>query len=56
MARVPKAAVILAGCGHVDGAEVREAVFTLLARPRPARAWRSSASRRTRPSSRSSTI
>ena len=31
MARVPKAAVILAGCGHVDGAEVREAVFTLLA-------------------------
>ena len=31
MARVSKAAVILAGCGHVDGAEVREAVFTLLA-------------------------
>jgi len=31
MARVPRAAVILAGCGHADGAEVREAVFTLLA-------------------------
>jgi enhancing lycopene biosynthesis protein 2 len=31
MAHVPNVAVILAGCGHVDGAEVREAVFTLLA-------------------------
>ena len=31
MARVPKVAVLLAGCGHVDGAEIREAVFTLLA-------------------------
>jgi enhancing lycopene biosynthesis protein 2 len=31
MARVPKAAVILAGCGHMDGAEVRESVLTLLA-------------------------
>jgi len=31
MAREVKVAVLLAGCGHVDGAEVREAVFTLLA-------------------------
>lgn len=31
MAHTPKAAVILAGCGHMDGAEVREAVLTLLA-------------------------
>jgi enhancing lycopene biosynthesis protein 2 len=31
MARIPKAAVLLAGCGHMDGAEIREAVFTLLA-------------------------
>ena len=31
MARVPKVAVLLAGCGHADGAEIREAVFTLLA-------------------------
>ncbi len=31
MARTPKAAVLLAGCGHLDGAEIREAVFTLLA-------------------------
>lgn len=31
MARVPKAAVLLAGCGHMDGAEIRESVFTLLA-------------------------
>ena len=31
MARIPNIAVLLAGCGHVDGAEVREAVFTLLA-------------------------
>lgn len=31
MARVPKVAVLLAGCGHLDGAEIREAVFTLLA-------------------------
>jgi enhancing lycopene biosynthesis protein 2 len=26
-----KAAVLLAGCGHMDGAEIRESVFTLLA-------------------------
>jgi enhancing lycopene biosynthesis protein 2 len=31
MARAPKAAVLLAGCGHMDGAEIRESVFTLLA-------------------------
>lgn len=31
MARSPKVAVLLAGCGHVDGAEIREAVLTLLA-------------------------
>lgn len=31
MARAPKAAVLLAGCGHLDGAEIRESVFTLLA-------------------------
>lgn len=31
MARPPKAAVLLAGCGHLDGAEIREAVLTLLA-------------------------
>lgn len=31
MTRSPKAAVLLAGCGHADGAEIREAVFTLLA-------------------------
>jgi enhancing lycopene biosynthesis protein 2 len=31
MARTPKVAVLLAGCGHLDGAEIREAVFTLLA-------------------------
>jgi len=31
MAKHPKIAVILAGCGHMDGSEVREAVFTLLA-------------------------
>lgn len=31
MAKVPKVAVMLAGCGHLDGAEVREAVLTLLA-------------------------
>ena len=31
MARTPKAAVLLAGCGHLDGAEIREAVLTLLA-------------------------
>lgn len=30
MTRSPKAAVLLAGCGHLDGAEIREAVFTLL--------------------------
>ena len=27
----PRVAVLLAGCGHLDGAEVREAVITLLA-------------------------
>lgn len=31
MSASPKVAVLLAGCGHMDGAEVREAVFTLLA-------------------------
>jgi enhancing lycopene biosynthesis protein 2 len=31
MARTPKVAVLLAGCGHVDGAEIRESVFALLA-------------------------
>ncbi len=31
MARQVKVAVLLAGCGHVDGAEIREAVLTLLA-------------------------
>jgi len=31
MARVPNVAVLLAGCGHVDGAEIREAVLTMLA-------------------------
>lgn len=31
MARVPNVAVILAGCGHMDGAEIRESVFALLA-------------------------
>ncbi len=31
MTRIPKVAVLLAGCGHMDGAEVREAVLTLLA-------------------------
>jgi len=31
MARRVKVAVLLAGCGHVDGAEIREAVFALLA-------------------------
>jgi enhancing lycopene biosynthesis protein 2 len=31
MAHAPHAAVLLAGCGHLDGAEVREAVLTLLA-------------------------
>jgi len=31
MAKTPKIAVLLAGCGHLDGAEVREAVLTLLA-------------------------
>jgi enhancing lycopene biosynthesis protein 2 len=28
--KTPKVAVLLAGCGHLDGAEVREAVLTLL--------------------------
>ena len=31
MAKTTKVAVLLAGCGHLDGAEVREAVLTLLA-------------------------
>jgi enhancing lycopene biosynthesis protein 2 len=31
MSQTPKVAVLLAGCGHLDGAEVREAVLTLLA-------------------------
>lgn len=31
MSRSPRVAVLLAGCGHVDGAEVREAVLALLA-------------------------
>ena len=31
MAKTVKVAVLLAGCGHLDGAEVREAVLTLLA-------------------------
>ena len=31
MTKVPNVAVLLAGCGHLDGAEVREAVLTLLA-------------------------
>ena len=31
MSKTPKIAVLLAGCGHLDGAEVREAVLTLLA-------------------------
>ena len=31
MAKTPHIAVLLAGCGHLDGAEVREAVLALLA-------------------------
>lgn len=31
MAKVPHVAVMLAGCGHLDGAEVRESVLALLA-------------------------
>lgn len=31
MAHKAKIAVLLAGCGHLDGAEIREAVFALLA-------------------------
>ncbi len=31
MSKSPKIAVLIAGCGHLDGAEVREAVLTLLA-------------------------
>ncbi len=31
MTKTPKVAVLLSGCGHLDGAEVREAVLTLLA-------------------------
>ncbi len=31
MAKTPQIAVLLSGCGHLDGAEIREAVLTLLA-------------------------
>lgn len=31
MASTPRVAVLLAGCGHLDGAEIREAVLALLA-------------------------
>ena len=31
MAKTLKVAVLLAGCGHLDGAEVRESVLALLA-------------------------
>lgn len=31
MAKTPRIAVLLSGCGHLDGAEIREAVLTLLA-------------------------
>lgn len=31
MAKTPNVAVLLAGCGHLDGAEVRESVLALLA-------------------------
>lgn len=31
MPKSPRVAVLLAGCGHVDGAEIREAVLALLA-------------------------
>ncbi|MHB8950544.1 MAG: isoprenoid biosynthesis glyoxalase ElbB [Rhodoferax sp.] len=31
MSKIPKIAVLLAGCGHLDGSEIREAVLTLLA-------------------------
>lgn len=31
MSNPPKVAVLLSGCGYLDGAEVREAVLTLLA-------------------------
>lgn len=31
MAKTPQVAVLLSGCGHLDGAEIREAVLTLLA-------------------------
>jgi len=31
MSQTPKVAVLLAGCGHLDGAEIREAVLALLA-------------------------
>jgi enhancing lycopene biosynthesis protein 2 len=30
MAKTPQIAVLLSGCGHLDGAEIREAVLTLL--------------------------
>jgi enhancing lycopene biosynthesis protein 2 len=30
MARAPRVAVLLSGCGHLDGAEIREAVLALL--------------------------
>lgn len=31
MSKIPKIAVLLSGCGHLDGAEVRESVLALLA-------------------------
>jgi enhancing lycopene biosynthesis protein 2 len=31
MARIPHVAVLLAGCGHLDGSEIRESVLALLA-------------------------
>lgn len=31
MSQSPKIAVVLSGCGHLDGAEIRESIFTLLA-------------------------
>lgn len=31
MTRAPKVAVLIAGCGHLDGAEIRESVMSLLA-------------------------
>lgn len=39
MAHTPHAAVLLAGCGHLDGAEIREAVLTLLALDQHGATW-----------------